>query len=332
VAKLPTIVSSIPRDLRMFLDRVREALSANGDDALVTLKSLETYGLVQRQGNMVTALAQNGDFATPPAPLNLTADGALASIILSWDTPQYRGHAYTEIWAAQEPVGGGVPDLGEAVLVGMSPGTVFSHNLGAGTTRWYWIRFVNVADEAGPYNAVDGVEASTAGDPGYLMDVLSEVYGTGSASPYFYLSAPQTINGVTVPAGTYMYDAFIYNGSITNAKIGDAAIDTAKITDAAITTAKIGDAQITTAKIGNAQVDTANIKDAAITTAKIANAQITNALIADATIDLAKIDTASINDLSSLSANIGTITAGKMQSSDGKFVIDLNNTLITITV
>jgi len=330
VAKLPTIVSDIPRDLRMYLERVREALNANGDNALVTVKSLETYGLVSRQGNLVTPLTQVGDYEAPPAPLNLTADGALASIILSWDTPTYRGHAYTEIWAAQEPDGGGVPDTGEAVLVGMSPGTAFSHTLGANSTRWYWIRFVNIADEAGPYNAVDGVEASTGQDPGYLMDVLSEAYGTGSESPYFYLTAPQTINGVTVPAGTYMYGAFIYNGSITNAKIGDAAIDTAKIADAAITTAKIVDAEITTAKIEDAAITTAKIEDAAITTAKIANAQITNALIADATIDLAKIDTATITDLSAITADMGVITAGKMQSDDGLFVIDLDNKTISI--
>jgi hypothetical protein len=38
-----------------------------------------------------------------------------------------------------------------------------------------------------------------------------------------------TLNGVAVPAGVYMADAFIKNGSIANAKIGNAAIDNAKI-------------------------------------------------------------------------------------------------------
>lgn len=60
--------------------------------------------------------------------------------------------------------------------------------------------------------------------------------------------------------------------------------------------------------------------------------RINTALIADATITLAQIDTANITSLSSIKADMGTITAGKMQSSDGKFVIDLDNKTISIEV
>jgi hypothetical protein len=82
-----------------------------------------------------------------------------------------------------------------------------------------------------------------------------------------------------------MNDAYIRNGTITNAKIGVAAVDEANIANAAITTAKIDDAQITTAKIGNSQITTAKIADAQITTAKIGDAQITNAKIGTAAVD-----------------------------------------------
>ena len=68
-----------------------------------------------------------------------------------------------------------------------------------------------------------------------------------------------------------MKRAFIFDGTITNAKIGSAAVDTAKIADAAISTAKINDAAITTAKINDAAITTAKINDAAITNAKIDN-------------------------------------------------------------
>jgi hypothetical protein len=91
---------------------------------------------------------------------------------VSWDAPTYLGHAYTEIWAAQELEGGGIPVLGDAVMVGMSPGAVFAHNLGEEATRWYWVRFVNIADEKGPYNAVDGTQGSTSPDPTVLLDLL----------------------------------------------------------------------------------------------------------------------------------------------------------------
>lgn len=40
----------------------------------------------------------------------------------------------------------------------------------------------------------------------------------------------------------------------------------------------------------------------------------------------------SVTDLSTIKANMGTITAGKMQSTDGKMLIDLNSKIIRITV
>lgn len=247
MAKLPTVVSNIPRDLRLFLERVREAFDANGDEQLLTRRSLRDAGLINVVNGQIVLAAPEGSYVAPPAPTNLAAAGALATIILDWDTPNYLGHAYTEIWAAQEPAGGGTPALGDAVLIGQTPGAVFSHNIGGAATRWYWIRSVNIADEAGPFNAVEGVQGTTGQDPGYLMDVLVEAYGTGSESPYFRLDAPTVINGVNVPAGVYMKDAFIQNGTITNAKIGNLAVDDAKIADATITDGKI--ANLSAAKL-----------------------------------------------------------------------------------
>jgi hypothetical protein len=57
---------------------------------------------------------------------------------------------------------------------------------------------------------------------------------------------------------------------------------------------------------------------------------IKTAMIKNASISLAQIDTANITNLSSIKADMGTITAGKLQSTDGKFVIDLNNKTISI--
>jgi uncharacterized coiled-coil protein SlyX len=70
-------------------------------------------------------------------------------------------------------------------------------------------------------------------------------------APFFHISSPTTINGETIPAGTYLKSAFIADATIGTAQIQDAAIDSAKIVDATITGAKIGNGQITNAKIGN---------------------------------------------------------------------------------
>jgi hypothetical protein len=48
-------------------------------------------------------------------------------------------------------------------------------------------------------------------------------------SPFFHRTTATTINGVSVPAGTYMKAAYIHDATITNAKIADLAVDNAKI-------------------------------------------------------------------------------------------------------
>lgn len=173
MASLPTVTSDIPRDLRQFLERVREAIGGRGEDEVVTVRKLVAAGIAEYTGGSLTPTEGATSYGTPPAPTGLGTSGALANIILTWDAPIYRGHSYTEVWAAQEPEGGGVPDLGEAVLVGMSPGSIFSHSIGGGATRWYWVKFVNVEGQAGPFNGVEGTEGTTGQDPAYLLEVLA---------------------------------------------------------------------------------------------------------------------------------------------------------------
>ena len=50
-------------------------------------------------------------------------------------------------------------------------------------------------------------------------------------SPFFHRTTATTINGVSVPAGTYMKAAYIHDATITNAKIANLAVDNAKIAD-----------------------------------------------------------------------------------------------------
>ncbi len=296
---LPSVTSVIPRDLRNFIDRLRELVNGSGADRLVTAQDLADAGVVSVDGsgniNAVTTI-----FGPPPAPTNVTATPAIRNVIVEWDIVTYPGHAYAEVWGAD------TDDLGAAELLGQTPGFTYTDSLGPSSTRYYWVRYVNTENVTGSYNSTNGTAATTGADLAYTMDLLRDTYGGTSEAPFFQLDSPTEINGVTIPAGTYMKAAFIYDAEITNAKIANLAVDTAKLADASITTAKIGDAQITTAKIA----------DANITTAKIGDAQITSAKIVDANITLAKIDTASITSLSALSATLGSVTAGTITSSE----------------
>lgn len=47
--------------------------------------------------------------------------------------------------------------------------------------------------------------------------------------PFIVQATPTTINGVAVPAGVYMRDAYLQNGTVTNLKVANGAIDDLKV-------------------------------------------------------------------------------------------------------
>lgn len=342
MAKLPSVTSSIPRDLQQFILRVKETLEGNGPDAMVSARQLIAAGIADGVGNGGITSPKSDVVDSPRAPSNVSAAGALATIIVSWNSPAYRGHAYSEIWAAgrtqaqTDASPQGTPIIGQAELVGMTAGNNFSHNIGGGAQRWYWVRFVNRNGVAGPYNLTEGTFGQTGQDPAYLLSVLTDavtssqlanalstridlvdadasvegsvnqrvqtvatvagdntaaiqvnatsvggleaqytvkidnngaVAGFGLAStttdsgsitseflvnadrfaimrggsdttaatvPFVVQATATTVNGEDVPAGVYMADAFIKNGTITNAKIGNLTAD--KITASLLNT------------------------------------------------------------------------------------------------
>jgi uncharacterized protein YjbI with pentapeptide repeats len=150
-------------------------------------------------------------------------------------------------------------------------------------------------------------------------------------SPFFHRTAATTINGVSVPAGTYMKSAYIHNASIVNAQIANLAVDDAKVANLSAAKVTFGEmsgdritvntlnadrinttnlaAKLTT--VGTAYINTANINDAAITTAKIGDAQVTNALIGSAAIQAAN-----IGDLQVTNAKIANLAVNAAKIAD----------------
>ena len=176
MSKLPFVTSDIPRDLRAFIDRVREAFNAKGRDKLITLGDLVDGGVTDGDGDVVTPIDPGGVYGTPPAPTNVATSGALANIIVTWDDPTYYGHSYAEVW------GSATNDLGTAVLLGMAPGATYVDAIGSGATRYYWVRFVNVIGVFGPFNNTAGTVGQTAYDPAYLLEVLTDSITTSELS------------------------------------------------------------------------------------------------------------------------------------------------------
>ena len=300
MSKLPTITSTIPQDLRYFLDRVRESFNSLSSDRVVTLADLERYRLVDIAGGNVIPVPTENEYPTPPAPINLVATGALGNVILEWDAPVYSGHAWTEIWAAPELGGGGAPPLADAVMVGMTPGSVFSHTIGEGTSRWYWVRFVNRENELGPYNAVDGVQGTTGQDPAYILSLLS-----GQITEVELFSSLGTrINLIDGPSSL--------TGSVAQRVEAEATIradaDSAIVSDVSTLQTAVGTnaSAIQTEATTRADADSAIASD--IVTLQATTGTNTSAIQTEAT-TRADADSAIASDIVTLQATVGTNTS-----------------------
>lgn len=75
--------------------------------------------------------------------------------------------------------------------------------------------FASTLNDATPYS-----EFAIAADR-FSIGPPVGVFDSGATAPFFHLAVPTVVNGVTVPAGTYMQSAFIHDASITNAKISN---------------------------------------------------------------------------------------------------------------
>ena len=228
---LPAIVSKLPNDVRNFLQRVRELLV-----------DLDTRSTVTTGGTTTTIIIGGGetepDYTQPPAPTGLTASGSITTIFLQWDdvSASYDNLSHTEIWRSS------TNNLGTAVLNGTAQGHIYQDTVEPMSTYYYWVRMVSLANVDGPFNAVNGVAGVTSQDPASVVELLT-AHGLYTDTPYYYQAKNTTINGVVVPVGTYINNAYIANGSITTAKIGNAQITNAKINT--ITASKLTSGTIT---------------------------------------------------------------------------------------
>lgn len=195
-------------------------------------------------------------------------------------------------------------------------------------------------DQSGYVTGYGLASTNTTGTPTSTFAVRADSFyianpsgpGVPPATPFIVRTTATTIGGEYVPVGVYMSNAFIQNGTITTAKISSAAITDAKIAN--LDAAKITSGYISGDRIqaGTLDAKIANIDAAKITSGVIDRARIGN--LDASQITTGQMDAARINvtQLSGLSANLGTVTAGQMRSADGKFIIDLNYKFIYIEV
>lgn len=166
--RLPSVTSDIPRDLRTFVDRVREIITGTGNDRLISAQDLIDGGLASAGNNgTLTVPATTGVIGTPPAPTNLSVTAGVNDLFVEWDDPVYFGHDYTEVYSGATNV------IGDAVLLGFTPGVNYVDTIGPQLSRYYWARFVNRLGVKGPFNSVTGTLGTTLPEVDHLLTVLT---------------------------------------------------------------------------------------------------------------------------------------------------------------
>ena len=180
----------VPRNFdhegKRFATKVNESIAqlkgeiGNPLDSAVTFRDLIDAGIAKRDiriganGNIIgggtggIVIGDEDVLEIPPAPTGVSADGAFQNIVIEWDVPTFFGFSHAEVWAAT------TSNFADRVFIGQTTAAVFSHQVGNGQTRYYWIRFVNIQDTVGPFNSTTGTQASTAPDIAALMTELSE--------------------------------------------------------------------------------------------------------------------------------------------------------------
>lgn len=239
-------------------------IGGGSNDRLVSAGELIDAGLAGTgTGGFLTSPPKN--LTKPPKVTGLTANGALASIFVSWHNPSFSNYGYTELWRSN------LDDIGQAVLIASTAVESYTDNVGSAATKYYWARAVSDQGVKGDFNAVNGTKGTTSLDPDYVMQVLTSSTWKPNTTYYPFQYVRPTVengfqyaavdggkSGSTEPIWPTTINATVNDGTIqwtaipVDARIpfvlgtledGTPAVfmDTAYIKNASITSAKIGD-------------------------------------------------------------------------------------------
>lgn len=173
-------------------------------------------------GETVDPPGEVQDLSPPPAPKNLTAAAGYGAVLLRWDPDVDPRIGYAEVLRAT------TDNPGAASVIGTAAGNLFTDSPGAGATYYYWVRHVNKWNPAvkSSLNATSGTEAITSEDIDFLLEALT---GAEGDKPFYEVPAPIEIDGIEIPAGIYIKQAWILDAVVKTFRAGLAVIDSASI-------------------------------------------------------------------------------------------------------
>lgn len=171
-------------------------------------------------------------------------------------------------------------------MVGQTTAWIYPDAISNSATLYYWIRFISKKGKQGAFNAVGGTVAATSLDPTYLIDVLS---ANDPNALLYKVPEPTEINGVLAPAGLYMRDIFVANGSIGSLKLGLLVVDDAHIARVSAAKVTFGEMEGDRIKVNSLNADRITVDTLVAKLAALTEAYIDSAHILDEVVDNSKI-------------------------------------------
>lgn len=344
---IPAVPKSADPETRRFFEAVKQLVEVRNqnrgdpDDRFVTVGELADADIIALRATISAGFDRSPRISTavatatnvnPDVVTNVTTGVTPTSVLVQWDYSFLAPASYFEIYravatdanASQQGQQGYTPDwqasLSNAQVVGVQRGHMYiDQNFEAGQRYIYWVRAIGPTGLAGAYDSTDGTLAETEADifqaiadastgiteSHLTQTLLDDLPSLSGLSSEYVLKVANTagtqIAGFGLAASNDSPSEFIIRAD----KFGVVQSDGTGSTITPFVVNDDGDVVVNSAIIDTATIDTANI----------------TGLTGD------NIDVAS---LSAIETNLGTINAGVLQSSDGLFVIHLNDKYIYI--
>lgn len=209
-----SLVSLIPADTPAQLRTLFESIIARLGGTAVTQ--------VQQSPTFVPDQEATANAVFPHAPIGLVVASTSTSITLSWSIPTYAGHSYTEIYRSK--TNSSIDALANG-LHAYTRANAFSDTVAPGSSWYYFIRFVNLKLEAGPFASIFGQTLATIVS---LSDVSPGTMDVSTADAVFANGADQVvISGDSLVAPTATINTLVTKPAATVAPVanGDLVIE-----------------------------------------------------------------------------------------------------------
>lgn len=277
----------------------------SGQDYVVRVRALSSDG---RKGMWASAtFTGGGDDTIPDAPFNLAALGGFQTVALDWDAPLANTDASPFVDLSHFNIyRNTTSDAGTATYVGAAAGLRYlDGGLADGTLYYFWVTAV---DKSGNESAKSPPASATTNFISATQMVANIRAQMGAARIDLATALPQPAD----PGFDYVDGDFVlFQKKLYERKAGAWVSLEASVGAGAITATEIATGAISTPKLA------AN----AITAAKIAANAITAGAISAGAVSADKM---AVTDLSAITANLGAVTAGSINTLSGGVGVELN--------